>query len=315
MTGKLPFTRRAALFAGAALPLLPAFSAITPRMAEARADLQGPAQGNFYRFGLGDMEVTVLLAGMAPMDKPQETYGTNATAEEFAALSRANFIPADRSLNSFSPVLVNTGTALVLFDTGLNAQAITGALAAAGQSPDQIDLVVLTHMHGDHIGGLMNEGAPTFPNARYATGRAEFDFWAGADNKGFEANVRPLEGKMSFLADGDEAAPGIRAMLTPGHTPGHMSFRIESNGKALLIAGDVVNHYVWSLMRPDWEVRFDRDKPLAAATRKKVFDLLAEERIAFSGYHMPFPAVGFVEKTADGYRYVPVSYQLMLPPK
>jgi glyoxylase-like metal-dependent hydrolase (beta-lactamase superfamily II) len=107
-------------------------------------------------------------------------------------------------------------------------------------------------------------------------------------------------------------ASGITAMSAPGHTPGHTAYMIESGGKSLVIAADFANHYVWSLGYPDWEVKFDMDKAQAAATRRKVLDMLAADKIPFIGYHMPFPAVGYVETRGDGFQYVPASYQLIL---
>ncbi|MFT4152129.1 MAG: MBL fold metallo-hydrolase, partial [Paracoccaceae bacterium] len=299
-------SRRHALLSAAALPLA---AAARPRAARAEAPMQGIGQPAFNRFRLGAFEVTTLLAGSRLLEKPQETFGTNATPEEFAALSRANFLPVDKSRNFFTPVLVNTGDDLVLFDTGLNPAGITAALAAAGVTPDQIDIVVLTHMHGDHIGGLMGEAGPTFPYARYVTGTIEHNFWSTAGNEGFDKSVKPLNEKMTFLDDGGEAAPGITAMLAPGHTPGHMAYHLESGEARLMLTADTANHYVWSLQKPDWEVRFDADKAQAAATRKKLFGLIAADRIPFAGYHMPFPSVGYAEPQGDGFRFVPTSYQ------
>lgn len=311
MKTQVEFTRRHALLAGAALPLAAGGLAMAPP-ARAAAPMQGAALPPYYRFRLGDFEVTTLLAGMRALEDPQGTFGMNVSPEEFAEVSAAHFIPADQSRNFFIPVLLNTGAELVLFDTGLDPMGITAALAAAGHSPDQVDLVVLTHMHGDHIGGLMENGMPTFINARYATGQIEFDHWAAAGNAGFDANVRPLADMMSFLADGDSPVAGVTALFTPGHTPGHMSFRIDSGGQGLVLGADLANHYVWSLGRPDWEVRFDADKAQAATSRRALLGMLAAEGLPFIGYHMPFPGVGFIEAVGDDFRFVPASYQLML---
>lgn len=303
-------SRRAAMFAAAALPF--ATPALIAGRAVAATPLQGPSSAAFNRFKLGGFEVTTLLAGTRTSDKPQETFGLNATPEEFAAASAAAFIPADKTQNFFTPTLVNTGTELVLFDTGLAPEGITAALAAAGITPDLIDVVVLTHMHGDHIGGLMANGAPTFANARYVTGAVEHNHWSGAANEGFDANVRPLADKTTFLDDGGAVVSGITAMAAFGHSPGHMAYRIESNGAQIALLADTANHYVWSLAHPDWEVRFDADKAAAAATRRNLLGMLAADKLPFIGYHMPFPGVGYVEPRDSGFRYVPATYQMML---
>lgn len=301
-------SRRHALIATAALPL----AGLAPRPALAKAEKLGPSSANFHRFALGDFEVTTLLAGSRLNETPREIFGLNASDEDFATASAAAFIPADKAMNFFTPTLVNTGAELILFDTGLAPDAITATLAAAGVTPDQVDVVVLTHMHGDHIGGLMGEAGPTFANARYVTGAVEHNHWSGAANEGFDAKVKPLNDKMTFLEDGGTVASGITAMAAFGHSPGHMAYVLESAGKRLAITADTANHYVWSLEYPDWEVRFDADKAAAAATRKALFGMIAAEKIPFIGYHMPFPGVGYVEPKGDGFRYVAASYQLAL---
>ena len=204
----------------------------------------------------------------------------------------------------------------MLFDTGLGQGGIATALAQAGVTPDAVDVVVLTHMHPDHIGGLMTDGVPTFPNARYVTGTTEYDFWSGMDAGNrvgdlVAANVTPLAEKMTFVEDGASVAPGVTAMAAFGHTPGHMVYMLESGGRQLVLTADLANHYVWSFANPDWEVSFDSDKEAATASRRNVLGMLAADNIPMIGFHMPFPAAGFVEPRGDGFRYVPVGYQLM----
>jgi glyoxylase-like metal-dependent hydrolase (beta-lactamase superfamily II) len=280
---------------------------------------------DIHQFKVGGFKVLVIKDAMRPSGKPGETFGTNQPAEAVGTLLEQNFLPTDQFVNSFSPVLIDTGSDVILFDTGFGESArqqgggrLIEGLAAAGYMPDDITAVVVTHMHGDHIGGLMEKGKPSFTKARYIAGQTEYDFWtdgaragtpAEGNQKAVLANVKPLAEKMTFLKDGGEVVSGITAMSAPGHTPGHMIFNVESQNKRLVLTADTANHYVLSLQRPDWEVRFDMDKAQAAATRKKVFDMIATDRVAFLGYHMPFPAVGYAEKQETGYRFVPKAYQ------
>ncbi|MDQ2091588.1 MBL fold metallo-hydrolase [Marimonas arenosa] len=301
-------TRRSALMGAAALPL----AAATSSTAFAAAEMLGMATTRFNRFKLGSFEVTALLAGTRTVPEPQSIFGMNVSPEEFAAASATANIPTDKAQFFFTPTVVNTGSELILFDTGLNPGAISGALQAAGYQTDQIDKVVLTHMHGDHIGGMAENGAATFANAAYFTGAAEFDAWDMSGNEGFEAKVRPFAESMTMLDDGGSVASGVTAMAAFGHTPGHMTYMIESDGQQLLIAADFANHYVWSLAYPDWEVKFDRDKAMAAQTRRRILGMIAADKIPFIGYHMPWPAMGYVESHGDGFHYVPSSYQMML---
>lgn len=302
-------TRRNLLAAGTALP----FAGLAAGAARAEAPMMGASFATHRRFMIGDFEVTTILGGTTPREAPQGIFAMNVSEEEFAAVSRDNFLSTEASQFFFTPTLVNTGSEVVLFDTGLNAAATVAALEGAGYTADQVDVVVLTHMHGDHIGGLMNDGAPTFVNARYVTGQMEFDHWAGAENEGFEANVRPLAENMTFLGDGGDVVSGITGMAAFGHTPGHMVYRLDSAGAGLVIFADLANHPVWSLARPDWEVRFDADKEAAAASRRNVLGMINADRIPAIGYHMPFPAVGYVDTGSNGaeFRWVPEAGQLM----
>ena len=187
--------------------------------------------------------------------------------------------------------------------------------------PEQIDVVVLSHGHPDHIGGLLEDGKPLFPNARYLIGASEYDFWSAANHTGdlekfaslFRDYVVPLADKTTFLKPGDEVASGIHAVEAYGHTPGHLGFRIEGGGKDLFFLGDCAHHHVASLARPDWYCVFDVDPEKGAQTRARILDMLASERIAVSAYHMPFPSIGYVERLSQhSYRWLPHTYQLDL---
>lgn len=297
---------------------------LAPVQVQASAPMQTESLFSVSRFKVGAFEVTALLDGAAVSEEPQKTFGMNVPAEEFNAVSEANFLPVDKFRNSFTPVLVNTGDKLVLFDTGVGEGGRPGrgnmraALQAAGYTPEQVDIVVLTHMHPDHIGGMLEGGNPAFPNAAYVAGQAEYDFWSGQDPasngvaKLMETHVKPFAEKMTFIGDGGSVVSGITGMAAAGHTPGHMIYNLESEGRRLVLTADMTNHFVWSLAHPDWEVRFDMDKAAAAETRRKVLGMIAADRVAFAGYHMPFPTVGFVEANGDGFRYVPAAYQFSL---
>jgi glyoxylase-like metal-dependent hydrolase (beta-lactamase superfamily II) len=308
MTEQTTFSRRAALAGAVAMPFVAAGAAPL----RAQAAKQGAMVPKVNRIMLGDFEVTALMAGTATREDPHSIFGLNASDEEFAEAAEAANIPTDKAQFFFTPTLVNTGNELILFDTGLDPDGIIAAVEAAGYAPGDVSHVVITHMHGDHVGGLTGGDGPTFANAQHVTGQTEYDHWSGVANDTFTNKVQPLAEQFSFIGNGESVASGITSVMTPGHTPGHMSYMLESGGKQLMLIADLANHYVFSLAHPDWEVSFDTDKEAAAQTRRKTLDMLAADKIPFIGYHMPFPALGYAETREDGFRYVPHSYQLML---
>lgn len=308
MSKSSEFSRRAALMGAAALPL----AAATATSAQAAAPMLGVAQSPFRRVKVGNFEVTTLLAGTRAVEGPHNIFGLNVDADTFGLVSAEAGLPTDAAQFFFTPTLVNNGSELVLFDTGLQGAATVAAIQAAGYTADQVDKVVITHMHGDHIGGISTDGTPTFANAAYITGAREFDAWSGTGNDNFDGKIAPLADQFTMIDDGGAPASGITAMAAFGHTPGHMAYMVEDGGTQLVIGADFANHYLWSLGYPDWEVRFDMDKAAAAVTRKRLLDMMATDRTAFIGYHMPWPGIGYVARNGDGYRYEAHSYQLML---
>ncbi|MBA4492372.1 MBL fold metallo-hydrolase [Paracoccus sp. S1E-3] len=305
---KARFNRRGALAVGA-LPLL--LTVPAARMAQAQDAAPAAAfAGRANQIRLGSFEVTTLLGGTGDMPDPIQTFGLNADPAEFEQVSAQNFIPNDRTGSGYTPTLVRTPEALVLFDAGDNAANIGASMAAVGVMPEDITHVVLTHMHGDHVRGLMADGAPAYPNAQLIVPRLENDYWAANPGDAYTANVVPLLDGARQTDDGEEIVPGITAEGAYGHTPGHTTYLLDSEGQKLLITGDSFSHYVYSVERPDWQVRFDIDKVKGAEARAKVLARLAEERLPFIGYHMPFPALGFIAPNGENsFRYVPATYQ------
>jgi glyoxylase-like metal-dependent hydrolase (beta-lactamase superfamily II) len=326
--GQRVITRRDALkLAGGAASLVAVGG--PPSAAHAAAPMLGPSRPTIYRFKLGGFEVTNILDGYVQNNGPHPTFGNNQPAEAVQAYARSQGLPPTRMENPYVNTVVNTGSQLVLFDAGNGKARIPTAgklpelLVTAGYRLDQIDVVVITHGHPDHIGGLMEGagGTPTYPNARYVFGEVEFDYWRRGDGvpdarkanrEQFMKVAVPFGEKATFLRGESEVVPGIRSVPVFGHSPGMMAFHIESEGQRMLNWADVANHYVMSIQQPDWHVAFDHDKEAGAATRRRVFDMVSADRIAVVGYHMPFPSVGWVEKTGTSYRWVPASYQFNL---
>jgi glyoxylase-like metal-dependent hydrolase (beta-lactamase superfamily II) len=299
------------------------------------ASLQGELQPTIYRFKLGGFEVATILDGKSIREGLHPSFGGNASAEAVHALARANNIDTDRYEHPYIPTLVNTGRALVLFDTGngalsreyqqLSKRLPPGQLVArmrqAGYQPEDVDVVVSTHGHPDHIGGLTDGGRLVFPNARYVFGAAEFDFWKRGENvrearkfnrELFVKICVPLAERATFVKPGDEVLPGIHAVDAAGHSPGLLAFHVESAGKRLMITADTCTQYAMAVQRPEWHFEMDDDKDRAVASRRRILDMVATEQVFIVSFHFPFPGIGWVEKSAAGYRWVPVSYQMNL---
>lgn len=331
LTNAAALNRRQMLLTSAAGAVLPLTLSGVASTARAAAPALGAAQPRHWRYKVGDFEFTVISDSEAFIDGPYPIIGANGAEAEVRSLMRDNLLPEGTYQPGFSPTIVNTGREVVLFDTGNgengfvprpNGGWLARELAPAGFSPEQIDVVVLSHGHPDHVGGLVEAGQPLFPKARYCIGAVEYDFWAPEGKHSgeleklaavFRANTKAIANKFTFLKPGDDVVAGIRAVEAFGHTPGHLNFHIESAGKSIYFWGDCAHHQVASLARPDWHCVFDIDKEQGAATRKRIYEMLASERLPVIGYHMPFPSVGFVERNGAGsYRWLAHTYQLNL---
>jgi glyoxylase-like metal-dependent hydrolase (beta-lactamase superfamily II) len=324
-------SRRQALTSFAALAATPLVLGTAAQPARAAAPPLGAWQPKFFRFKLGGFEVTQISDSEVFIDGPYPLIGKNASEAEVRQLMRDNLLPEQKYQPGFTPTIVNTGKQVILFDTGNGSNGFVGRpnggwlaaqLAPAGFKPEDIDIVVLSHGHPDHIGGVIEAEKPMFPNARYVISATEYDFWSPKNKLSeeleklagtFRANTPLIADKFTFLKPGDDVAPGIRSVDAPGHTPGHLAFLIESEGRQALFWGDCAHHHVASLAHPEWHCVFDTDKEVAAATRKRIFDMVATDRLPVIAYHMPFPSIGYVERlTPASYRWLAHSYQFNL---
>lgn len=316
----------AAALAGAGTAGLPAFEVA------ARAPLLRTQAPYYYRYGLGKMQVTMVSDGPLPLGEPSGSF-LGSSKEEIGKLLTDNFLsPTNVVLEQNSPV-VNTGTHLVLFDTGMGVQKMFGpttgrqqqSLREAGIYPGQIDAVVITHAHIDHIGGMVDAAnRRLFPNATVYMSQADFDFWTDdkdpKKNKDFVAHARknllPYRDRIKFIKDNEEFLPGITALAAPGHTVGHTIFMLNSDGQSACFVGDLAHHQVLLIEKPRLEFAYDTDPKQSAQTRVKMLDMLAAKKIPLMAYHFPWPGYGYVSKRGDGFRYHPVPMEIVsIPPK
>jgi glyoxylase-like metal-dependent hydrolase (beta-lactamase superfamily II) len=291
----------------------------------------GSQAPGFYRFKLGAFEATVISDGPLPLGEPKAGVFGALSKEDFGRMLGDNYLPTDNVTLEQNALVINTGDRLMLIDTGMGSEKALGPdtgrlvanLKAAGIDAQNIDAVLLTHAHPDHCWGLMGEGdARTFPNAQIHMSEADLAFWTdeaklsdqmiGSFVAGTRRHLLPNRDRIVFVKDGQEVVPGIQAMETPGHTVGHTSYAITSQGKTLYNIGDVAHHHVVSTERPREAFMFDTDGQQGIASRLRVLDMLAGSRTAFIAYHFPWPGIGYVGKRGDAYRYFAAPMQTVL---
>lgn len=299
------------------------------------SDMKGPLRPTLYRYKLGGFEMMNVLDSVAVRDGLGSVHAGGAAAGAVDQLAKMNNIDPDKFEHPFVPAIVNTGKQLVLFDAGNGTlardnEALRGRvpdgqllkrLGEAGYKPEDVDIVALTHCHPDHIGGLMSAGKIVFPNARYVVAAAEFDYWKKGESISdtrkptkmqFDKLMAPLADKTTFIKPGDQVVPGITAVDAAGHSAGLTAYRIESEGKNLLLWADTCLHYVCGVQHPEWTIGFDDNQQKAVETRKRILAMVAAEKMMVVGFHMPFPSIGWVISTPMGYRWVAASYQMNL---
>ncbi len=277
----------------------------------------------FYHRAIGDFTVTAIYDGPSHLS-PELLSG--ASQKDIKALLENNFT-SNTAINSF---LVHTNKNLILIDTGSGAclgqdlGKLSKNIGAAGYELEQIDTILLTHLHPDHVCGLIDaDGQPVFKSAQVYVSKIEADFWLdpkqAAKAHKSEQGAFTLAGKslapyqvqkrLHLFTAGDNSLPaGFKAVPTPGHTLGHTSFLVESKGKSILIWGDIVNSYAVQLARPDVAIVFDYDSMQANATRKKVLADAVKDKRWIAGAHLPFPGIGHVRKADHGYSWLPAEY-------
>ncbi len=297
------------------------------------ANKQAPA---FFRYKVGDIEITAVNDGVSRMPITDD-FVSNVPKEQVQKTLDALFMERDFYAGPYNPIFLNTGSKLVLVDTGTGEAALTSSnglngrllmnMAAAGLSPNDVDMVILTHFHGDHVNGILKaDGSLAFPNAEILAPAKEAAFWLddGEMNRASSARVKATFQnarrvmtpealkRLRTYEPGKEILSGVSAVETAGHTPGHCSLTVSSGNKSVFVQGDVTHASFLFARNPGWHFMLDIDPVAAEATRRKVYDMLVAERMVVQGFHYPFPSIAHVEKSGDGYREILVPFSPIL---
>ena len=316
-------TRRNLLRGMAAAPTL-ALPAIhfSSRARAATPSKIGSQIAGAYRFWVGEIEVTALLDGYLSIPTDFVSGYEAQAAEEATKRAYKPFDPEQIAL-PINGYVVNTGKNLVLIDAGAPKAAgpetggLTANLLAAGINPDDIDTLLFTHLHIDHVGALLDEaGNKAFKNAVLTSSETEWNFTHddavyAALSEGFQPFfdasrqlIKPYAADRVMFNEESEILPGITAIPLPGHTPGHTGFALQSEGESMLIWGDVIHVTGLQFAHPEWGIVFDADPEQAIATRRSMLDRASADRMAVAGMHIDFPGLGYIEREKDAYRYI-----------
>jgi glyoxylase-like metal-dependent hydrolase (beta-lactamase superfamily II) len=278
-----------------------------------------------YRFKVGTFKCIVVIDGTHAYPYAPAWF-INAPKERLEQVLREHNLDPEQYVSPYPSLVINTGQHRVLVDTGAGSmEPTTGKLIpnlqAEGISPEDIETVILTHGHPDHIGGNTDsEGKPAFPNARYVMWKDEWDFWTSSPSLAeleldehlkqllltvAQNNLLPIQGQLDLVDHETTIVPGIRAVTAPGHTPGHMAIAIASNGEELLYLSDVVLHPI-HLEQPDWYAVFDFAPEQTVTTRRRLLQQAAAEKALVHAFHFPFPGLGRVIQKGDAWQWQPV---------
>lgn len=310
---QLPALMATALLAGATLSGCseppPAATANTTPVAPAAT--HASRLPDVFRFRIGTLDAFALKDGDIDVENDGKTFGVGQPADQVAALLAAAGQPTDALHLSIQPLLVRSGSRVLLFDTGAagatfaRAGRLPASLRAAGVQPSQVTDIFLSHRHPDHVGGLLTpEGALAFPNATIHLSAPEWEaLRVKADVAAFVAAITP---RVATFQPNAVIVPGVvTAVAIDGHTPGHTAYEIASGNERLLYMGDSAHHYVISVQRPEWTVQYDQNAPLAQASRRALLQRAADDNLHVYAVHFPFPGLGHIKVQGDSFVWVP----------
>jgi glyoxylase-like metal-dependent hydrolase (beta-lactamase superfamily II) len=319
------FSRRHFMATAAAAAAAPAMTSLSTS-AQAAAPMVGKQAPAFYRFKVGEFEVTTLHDGLIKVANPN-TLVTNKTPDEIGAAMDAAGIPRDNMRNPFVPTIVNTGKNLVLIDTGFsdNGPPVVGAMMnnmqAAGIDPKNVDTILITHFHPDHISGIRTKaGQLNFPNAEIIVPAQEWKYWNDEGELAkvtdpfkptFAATKRvfgPIAKDVKQAEPGKEVVPGITMIDSRGHSSGHSSYMVSSGNQNLLVLGDVTSNPAIFARNPEWRLWADQFPDVALTSRRKLLDMASSEKTRVVGYHYTFPSNGYFMKAGNGYEFIPAQW-------